>query len=445
MERLLQFVPPEAVYRRVPLDEHCNALGLWRRAAELFVKPDDEGDLWGELIHGTSPEDEDAALRSARGTAARQLLGRNAEALACLEEGLDRGHFQFAEFRGLEQVAADSDFACKLGELARLPYIRAKILAAEGHLVAAAEEILRLLRIGEMICGGDGQMLHYLIGLWIRSAALRGMARLAARDDIPRPLLDDLLGAVRRSLRASDGLAQSLRVDFCTISLPRIAATVDDQPLGAVVDRVLAVYYAPRRPAAAPAESAGEARPGEWLLWRRQQILSMLQGHPRPLDKAATARLMGGMIARTIRQIRRAEHWGVFGLVGRLHHLRRRFQRRWLHRRTRFWPAALTPGFPYESAGRGSLEPGADDLAASISTARQLVTEATLAVARRKLRRIANPIGLVLAEHLMAFDYSPFMFQHRTMVRQTQRLLRKRIEQFDHEPKPKTQDLRPKT
>ncbi|MGD0897131.1 MAG: hypothetical protein ABR915_04800 [Thermoguttaceae bacterium] len=423
----LEAVPAQAVYRPVPLPEDQNALALWRRAVELFVKPDDEGDLWGELVYGTIEEPEGSPLGSTHADAARNLLQRNAEAVRLLEEGIDRGHFRFPAFEGLDRVSDDSDFACNLGELARLPYIRFKLLAAEGHLAAAAEELLRLLRIGEMICLGDGQMVHYLIGLWIRSAAIRGIGRLVARPDIPRLVLDDLLWAVERSLHAPDGLAQSLRVDFSTISLPRLQRTVDDQDLEAVVDRVLAVYYTPRRLQVVPIDPAVTGLTAEWLAWRRRQFLAILDGHPNPLDKVATARLMGVMVAQTIHEVRHIERAGVLDMVGKLHRLRQRYDRHRLHRKTRFWPAPLTPGFPYESAGRSSLEPGPADLAASISMARQLLTETTLAAARRKLRRIANPIGLVLAEHLLAFDYSPFMFQHRAMLRRLRRLLAKRI------------------
>ena len=156
-----------------------------------------------------------------------------------------------------------------------------------------------MLRIGQMICHGDGQMLHYLIGLWLRSAALRSMGRLAAHDDLPRPALASFLQALQEGLHGHDGLAQSLRVDFCTISLPRLAQTADDLGLEAVVQRVLAVYYTPRQPPVVPIDPARTAAlAGEWLDWRRRQILSILQGHPKPFDKVATARLMGAMLAR---------------------------------------------------------------------------------------------------------------------------------------------------
>jgi len=425
---LLGAVGPRAVYRRVPLSDERNALGPWRAAVEQLVKPEDEADGWGGLIYGSSEEEEGAALAAGQLAFARELLHRNAEALRLLDEGIRRGALQFPEFHDLEQVAPNTQFACKLGEVARLPYIRSKLLAAEGDLAAAAEETLRVLRIGRMICGGDGQMLHYLIGLWIRSAALRGIGRLVARDDLPRPAVEGFLRALQAGLDGHDGLAQSLRVDFCTISLPRLARTVDDQDLETVVDRVLAVYYTPRQPPVIPIDPAhSEDMAGEWLAWRRRQILKILEGHPKPFDKAATARVMDTMVAQTLGEIRYVERAGGLRLVGKLHRLRRHYHRQWLRRRTRYWPAPLAPGFPYESGLRGDPESAPGQLAATISIARQLLTETALVTAREKLRRVQNPIGLVLAEHLLAFDYSPFMFQHRSMANQTRRLLASRL------------------
>jgi hypothetical protein len=424
---LLGAIGPHAVYRRVPLADERNALGPWRRAVEQLAKPQDERDVWGELIYGSGEEEEGAALGTAQIAPARALLQRNAETLQWLDEGVERGSLQFPVFHDLEQVAADSQFACKLGEVARLPYIHSKLLAADGDLAAAAAATLRVLRIGQMICRGDGQMLHYLIGLWIRSAALRGMGRLAARDDLPRPALQSFLQALQEGLHARDGLAQSLRVDFCTLSLPRLAQTVDDQDLEAVVQQVLAVYYAPRQPPVVPDPARAAALGGEWLDWQRRQILSILEGHPNPFDKLATARLMGGMLAQTLGEIRHVERTGGLHLVDKLHRLRRHYRRRWLRRKTRFWPAPLAPGFPYEWGSGSNLELAPGELAASISIARQLLTESTLATAREKLRRVANPIGLVLAEHLLAFDYSSFMFQHRAMANQIRRLLANRL------------------
>ena len=73
---------------------------------------------------------------------------------------------------------AETEFASRLGEIARLHLIQFRLAFAEGDLVAAAEEAFRLEKIGHLISTGEGQMLHYLIGLWLLR---RGGSRLRAR------------------------------------------------------------------------------------------------------------------------------------------------------------------------------------------------------------------------------------------------------------------------
>ena len=430
LESLLEHVPPAVVYRRVPLDPRRNAIELWRPAVEYFVKPNDEKDLWGELIYGSIEMGRSATFLSVADEGlVRALLKQNSTALQLLYEGVDRGQFQFRDFQGLDQIPADSEFVCKLGELARLPFIRFKILAADGDFAAAGEELVRLLLIGEMICNGDGQVLHYLIGLWIRSAALRGIERLSRHPEVPGEVFEGLLAVIERSLNAPDGLSQSLRVDFCSISLPQLDRTVEDPDLETVVDRVLELYYVPRRDPASPTREIRQiATTDHWLGQRRQQILFLLEDHPNPFDKIGTARLMGSLVAETIRDLNYAERTGLLDFAGRLHRLRRQFRRGRLERRTRYWPVELTPGFLFESSRRSDMEPYPEGVVGSVSAGRGLVTDTALAAARKNLRRTANPIGLILVEHLLAFDYGPFMFQHRAKLKEVRRKLRKRLQ-----------------
>ena len=151
----------------------------------------------------------------------------------------------------LEQVPAETDFVSRLGEAARLHLIRFRLGFSEGDLVSAAEELFRLEKIGFMICNGEGQMLHYRIGLL---AAGRGRAGFRAfgrqRANAAGGAGADF-GNARRRLKGPDGLAQSLRVDLCTIALAQLDRTVEDPDLEKVVDRLLEVYYVPHRNLAA--------------------------------------------------------------------------------------------------------------------------------------------------------------------------------------------------
>ncbi|MGA2621942.1 MAG: hypothetical protein ABSF26_30435 [Thermoguttaceae bacterium] len=398
LESLFAQIPAVAVYRRVPLAPQANAFQPWQRAVAQFVKPVGEQDLWGKLTYGGHEANRDAEFLSVDRAVVAGILEQNAAALALLDEGLRLGRLQFPEFVSRQQMPAESEFICKLGELARFPFVRFKVSAADGDFAAAGRELARLLRIGEMVCNGDGQILHYLVGLWLRSAAVRGMARLGTHPGVPGPVLAALAEAVQRSLTTPDGLAQSLRVDFYSISLPQLDRTIDTDDLETVVDRILEIYYTPRQDPGPP--SINQPQPpasDDWLSGRRRQMLFLLQGHDKPFDKLATARTMGRMIAEMIHDVTYFERKGRLDLAARIRYLQRRFRRHRLARQTRLWTVAS-----------------------------QSLPEDKLAMLRDKLRRVANPLGLLLVAYLLAFDYSPFMFQHRARLRAAARLLRRR-------------------
>ena len=283
---------------------------------------------------------------------ARDVLRQNAACLDALDRGLERGQLQFGEFQSLEQVPAETEFVSRLGEVARLRLIRFRLWFSEGDLVSAAEELFRLEKIGSMICNGEGQILHYLIGLWLRAAAVRGFGHLAANSQTPRAVLERILETLDEGLKAPDGLAQSLRVDLCTIALAQLDRTVEDADLEKVVDKLLEVYYVPRRNLTARVRGPEHAAIADgWLEERRRQILLLLGDHPKPFDKAATARLMGVIVAETIRDLNHSRQPAFLDVIGQLHGMRRKMRLHRLARKTRFWPVELTPGVQIDATG----------------------------------------------------------------------------------------------
>jgi hypothetical protein len=425
LESLLELVPPQAAYRRIPLDPRLNALGPWQEAAEKFVVPSDENGVWTALVYASQI----SALRllPAHRTFAIGVLERNAECLAAMERGLERGQLQFAEFRSLEQIPTDTEFASRLGEIARLHLIRFRLCFSEGELVAAAEELFRLEKIGHMICTGEGQMLHYLIGLWLRAAAVRGFGHLAANPLTPASVMEQIMQALEDALKAPDGLAQSLRVDLSTIVLTQLDRTVDDADLPRIVDRLLDVYYRPRTAAAKAPDSEHASIADGWLKERRQQILALLDGHPRPFDKQATARLMGTIVAETISDLSHVRRPGFLDVVGQLHHVRRKLRLYRLAQKTRYWPVELTPGVQIDVTGGMGMKQPVDEEIIAIQLPVEGLNEARLKVARSKLRNIENPVGLMLTEQLMAFDYGPHLLDHLNKMKNMRRLMRQRL------------------
>ncbi len=360
LKSLLELIPPQAAYRRIPLDRRLNALGPWQEAAAKFIVPADDNGMWTALVYASQV----SALRllPAHRTFAQGVLDRNADCLAAIDRGLVRGQLQFAEFRSLEQVPADTEFASCLGEIARLYLIRFRLYYSEGDFVAAADELFRLEKIGRMICTGEGQMLHYVIGLWLRSAVVRGFGHLAANPQTPVSVQEQILETLDDALTAPDGLADSLRVDLATIVLPQLDLTVDDADLPQVVDALLEAYYRPLRIMDAKVPGSQHAAIADGLLEeRRKQILFLLDGHPRPLDKRATAQLMGLTVAETIGDLRHARRPGFLGVVGQLHHMRRKLRLYRLAQKTRYWPVELTPGVPIDVTGGMGLKPPAEE------------------------------------------------------------------------------------
>ena len=299
---------------------------------------------------------------------------------------------------------------------------------AEEDLAAAAEELFRLEKIGAMICGGEGQMVHYLIGLWLRAAALRGFGQLAARQQTPRDVLQRILAALDEGLKVPDGLAQSLRVDLCTLALARLDRTAEGPDVEEVVDKLLEVYYVPHVNATVKAGGPQHAAIADgWLEEHRRQMLLLLDGHPKPLDKAATARLIGAAVAQTIRDLSRCCWPAFLDVIGQLHGLRRKMRLHRLTRKTRFWPAELVPGGSAETPPGIDAATSADGSVTTVQLAAENLADARLADLKAKARRVENPVGLVLARHVMAYDYSPHLLGHLRTMRTMRGLIKQRL------------------
>jgi hypothetical protein len=426
LESLLKVVPPQAIYQRIPLDPRLNALGPWQEAADKFVVPSDDNGVWTALVYASQI----SALRllPAHRTFALGVLDRNAECLAALDRGLDRGQLQFTELRSLEQIPVETEFASRLGEIARLHLIRFRLAFAEGDLVTAADELFRLEKIGYMICTGEGQMVHYLIGLWLRAAAIRGFGHVATNVLTPAGVLERILETLDEGLKMPDGLAQSLRVDLSSIAIAQLDCTIDKGPLPQIVDSLLDVYYRPRRSIAAKVPgSEHEAIADAWLDDVRQRIAFLLDDHPRPFDRKATARLMGTIVAETIGDLDHVRRPAFLDVAGQLHHMRRRLRLFSLSQKTRYWPVELTPGVEIDISGGMGLKPPVDDEVIALQLPAETLTDARLKVSRSKIRRVENPVGLMLTEQQMSFDYGPHLLDHLNSMKTMRRLMKRRL------------------
>ncbi len=307
--------------------------------------------------------------------------------------------------------------------------IQFRLAFAEGDLVAAAEEVFRLEKIGLLICSGEGQMLHYLIGLWLRAAAIRGFGHVATNIHAPAAVLEQILETIEQGLKSPDGMAQSLRVDLSSVALAQLDRTIDGGKLPQIVDSLLEVYYRPRLGIDAKAPGSEHAAIAEaWLDDLRELLLLLLDGHPRPFDKKATARLMGTITAETIGDLEFVRRPAFLDIAGQLQGLRRKLRLHRLSQRTRYWPVELSPGAHVEiTAGMGLKPPVDEEVIAIELPSDSLVNPRLVKLSGSKLRRVDNPVGLMLTKQRLVFDYGPHLLNHLNTMKTMRRLMKQRL------------------
>ncbi len=435
IEELLKHVHPEAVYRRTPLPDDQNALGPWREAIKLYVPPDENDSLWASLIYGEEGQSV-AFPADAEGDRLREWLDRNQPALELLETGIQRGRLQLPERHGDDIVDLDSDIAIQVAPLFRILFVKAKRSRADGIPAEELQSLVLMLRMGEMICNGDGVVIHYMMGCSRRKSALNGIRRLADCSGTPASVLRGLLAAIEKSIAAPDGFEQSLRADFYYWTLEKLDTVDDRNNIEELVDQILKVFYPNNYISFDSFDSSNEPQvivpSDDRLEWRRKKIVSLLRGHPRPLDTIATIQQLGKWQAAIIRGSRKPR---ILDVAFRLRNLL--FSACWCHRwsqprNMKYWPIQLGPRFPVDCLGpseeaRRKLAERCEYLAAKEQQAWQPPTEAEIAVSRRKLQRVYNPIGWMLAAQLAPMDIRPFACEYRKMLQDIRILLVKRL------------------
>lgn len=245
-DRLLRHVPPELVYRRTPLPEHENGLESLERAAELVVEI---GEEWRETVR----DGEDAETPFPAGEAGEAVgswIERNGPALEALDGVIRRGKLQFPEWR----LDGDGSLLKPCRLLARLSLLNAKRLMASGDLRSARSALVRLLRFGKLVAEGEGGSTDLLFGKGFQGMAAGGMRQLAGLKGIDRETLRDLIVHLADALAAEQAFVADVKITFTSLFLPQLRALRDQGT-------------------------------------NEEVIVSVLEGHPRPLDLIETVRL----------------------------------------------------------------------------------------------------------------------------------------------------------
>lgn len=433
--QLLDLIPDSVRYRRRSIPEGENALIPWQQAVNILTPGDHEDGTFSELIYGTDdgkraelPPGEDRERM-------KDLVNSNQRAFGLIEEGLARGAFQLPELTDFNQAFVSTyDIPTKLNEVSELRLIQTALHRAEGNTEAAADDLLMLLRMGEMVCNGDVLVSSYLLGSMSRKRASCRLISLIEEHPLPNHTRRSLRESVEQSLDIEDGLALSERVDFCSYTIPKFSLLQEDADLESLVDQLVDAYYdkqttADWSPEDFSDEQISDAVREQRTQTRRQQILEILDGHPHPFDKRDTIRMAGGYVAERVsfsqlydrdRSMELRDIWNSFILA--------RFRDRQQSKVNRVWPAALSVGFSFDLFGedpkaearRLEVQPHMDpkDYAAI-----QPLTPKRLVEAKHQLRRVKNPVGIMLQPALCSIDVRNSVVEYRGQLRQIRDML----------------------
>ena len=352
-QKWLELVPPELRLEVKPLREEENAYPLWLEAGKAAVEiGDDDADLQ-EAFDGVLKAD-GVFPGGEGGEGLKKLLRENQKALDLVKAGIARGHLQLPQVVSGSAEEHPGNTTKILLTYRRLCYtkiVQAKKLAGDGEFGRAGDELLNILRFGEVISDGDAYLIHYLVGVAIQSIGLKGLQWLGARA--PEQVVERLLGALQSRPAKGDQFAHALQVEFGYFFLRNLDEFPDQGKPGEVAKTLVK-------------DLKGD---GQEVL--RKGLESLLEGHERPFDKPQTVRLAGDFFARLVKNAK-------LGWKGREPILRTESDAV-----LQVWPKELVPDI-----WGGDPEP---------------VSSETLSKARAALKEIKNPAGKLVVATLFQF------------------------------------------
>ena len=256
--------------------------------------------------------------------------------------------------------------------------------------------------------------------------ASKAIPAFAAIEGVPKEVLRSLLSAVQQRLDAPDGSVRTLQFDFCCCDLDSIDRIPDDGSVEDLVDAFFPefdVFDDELLDAVIDGEfdeAEYAVRAKEATARRQQNLRFLLENHPRPFDKAATVRLMGQNCADRIRRLGMPDHPGLFDFSVYWFRLRRWFRRRRWARQANVWPFdvifAMEMLGDTEEAIRVKVASMEEHIGREAAEYMMPPTEEQLVAAREQLRRIDNPLGLLIAQQL--WEWGDMYAESRALCQQ---------------------------
>lgn len=423
--RELQACLPERLrYERVALADEANALGPWQAAIAKYRAMEFTSPGVSLLLYGCMEEETPQPPTEEDWREVEAWISANAEAIELLDAGIKRGRLQLPfDERPATETERIMTPTVELREFGKLLSLRLRAARRRKELSAAADDGMRLLQLGNLIVQGEGASLDLTLGTIVRGMALRDIADLGSRQELPQTGRSMLAAALANVAPLEEAIWSAARVDLCGYGLSTLALVPESNDAATLRDRLLEHFYDSGESLKSMAKALEETPPDDAVLeerveQRKRQLTTLLEGHPCLFDRAATAQLLGEMVRDQVEsslgEEPAAPNWPA--------RWREKLRRRWRptidEQLKAAWPSALQPWFGLEEFG--------DDTAAVASRTELvemmsgwdpalfvMLTDKQLAHCQKLLRGVDNPVGRMIANSLAGFCFLPKMLRDR--------------------------------
>ena len=433
--RGLNSLPKNVRYQRQSLDDAKNAMASFRKAIAVLPREPEPETASSYLLYG--PEDAGAVEPTESDYAALATWCQAGKAsLEAVDAGLRCDALQFPATDGFGAGwASVLELIAGLLKVSHLLAIKAKLLERNGDMDMSTRELLKLYRMGQLICNGDGLIVCYLAGSGIRSRALNQLQVAVQSKQLTSTTARVAQEELLRATRSEEGLAQAHRIELIHFSIPTVERIPETDHYEQLIDYLVEQHYETSLFSDMDDSAVKVSQPirDERQALRKRQLNQLLAGHPKAFDREETIRILVQVISR---------------YIGWLDFVMRSPNSRWRHRVRDMaakwsrieslidtdgaWPESLAPSFPFElfgedeaaEAARKKFSYTADG---EFPPAWRPLSPSNLANCNQLLRRVANPVGKILAAQQMTMDASQLCFEHYRLLNSTIQALARQI------------------
>jgi hypothetical protein len=291
-------------------------------------------------------------------------LRKNETAKALIDKGISIGQVELPRKADGAGLSLAFDEINLTRQLAYLKHYYCRHALEERKPEHAADEAYSLLRMGSMILQGQCMLVDYLVGLAVYGTGAAAVRRVGLGDGVDETIRRRCIDQLTAMQLRPEDYKQALRVEFCRWFLPQVAA----YPAGATPAELARFYL--------ESDDGEGFQPTERQKRARQRFVDLtaqlLAGHPKPFDKAETARLASRIKAESIHNVE--QPWRKTGALDEC-----------TRREIAPWPVAAERELIWSGMYAALDDDGKEDI--------DPMSKEQLNRARRQLRKVDNPFG----------------------------------------------------